>query len=361
MAAREGVQAGEAASARVNETPRSVTIPISGTNAAPRISDASPGTTYTEQADNGVNVSGNAVVSDVDDTNLASATITITSPLPGDELRFVTIGNITGNAVGGVLTLSGSATVADYQAAIRTVGFRNLTNEDPGTSRTITLEVNDGSLDSTTLTRTVTVAPVNDAPVVTTNPTTVPANEQVATVIDGSITVTDPDSSIASATVRVATGYLTGEDVLALPGQPLPGGITATLTGDTLTLTGTTTAANYQAALRAVTYTNTSSTPNVAARTIRFQVTDNGTPVLNSDIVTRTIQPVDVPESLPPTDSGESYETNGNTWLWVAQPAPGAAKPMRTSSINLLDNATDPDTPAGGLTTVNPTKGRTAR
>ena len=334
-----------------------VTITVTGTNDAPKIIDVSPVPTYTEQANNGVNVSGIAVVSDVDDTDLASATITITMPLPGDKLDFVPIGNITGNFAGGVLTLTGSAPVADYQTAIRLVAFSNTTNDDPGTSRTITLKVNDGSLDSITMPRTITVTPINDGPVVTTTPGTTSANEQVATLIDSGITVTDPDTSIASATVRLSTGYLAGEDVLALPGQPLPGGITATLAGDTLTLTGTTTAANYQAALRAVTYTNTSETPSTTLRTAQFQVTDVGTPGLTSVIATRTILPVDVPESLPPTDGGESYETTGNTWLWVDRPIPGSPEPARTSNINLLDNATDPDSPAGTLTTTNVTQG----
>lgn len=336
--------------------PATVTITVDGTNDAPQISDSSAGATYLEQNNIAAPVSGDAVVSDVDSADLASATLTIDAPLAGDELTFLTTGNITGNLVGGVLTLSGSATLADYQTAIRSVGFRNASNEDPGTTRTITVKVNDGSVDSNVLTRTITITAVNDAPVVTTSAGTTSADEQVATVIDGGITVTDPDSMITDARVDIGVGYQP-EDVLTLPGQPLPGGITASQTGSLLSLTGTTTAANYQAALRAVTYTNTSSTPIVAPRTIRFQVTDNGTPAMNSVVVTRTIQPVDVPESAPPTDGGETYETNGNTWLWVAQPAPGSAKPMRTSSINLLDNATDPDTPAGGLTAVNPTQG----
>ena len=57
-------------------------------------------------------------------------------------------------------------------------------------------------------------------------------------------------------------------------------GITGSYNAGTgvLTLTGTTTVANYQAALRSVTYANTSDNPSAPTRTISFQVNDGDAP-----------------------------------------------------------------------------------
>src|SRR5262245_56063499 len=60
---------------------------------------------------------------------------------------------------------------------------------------------------------------------------------------------------------------------------PAPGeavSVGASLTLVTLTLSGTATVADYRAALRSVTYSNTSDTPSTLARAIEF-VADDGT------------------------------------------------------------------------------------
>ena len=75
------------------------------------------------------------------------------------------------------------------------------------------------------------------------------------------------------ATVRITGNFAAGEDVLALPAQPA---ITGVFSGDTLTLSGTATVAEYQTALRAVTYANTSDDPSTATRTVTFQARDAG-------------------------------------------------------------------------------------
>src|SRR5690606_21196747 len=119
-----------------------------------------------------------SVVSDADDTHIASATATISAGLTtGDVLGFTTLHGITGtyDAATGVLTLTGNATLAQYQAALRTVTYRS-TSETPtqtSTSRTITWQVTDADSDSTApaisdaVTSTVTITAVNDTPVLT--------------------------------------------------------------------------------------------------------------------------------------------------------------------------------------------------
>ena len=86
--------------------------------------------------------------------------------------------------------------------------------------------------------------------------------------------LTDPDSQITGATVQITGNLASAEDVLALPSPPA--GITAIYTPATglLTLSGTASVADYQAALQAVTYRNTSSNPSTATRTVTFLASD---------------------------------------------------------------------------------------
>ena len=96
-------------------------------------------------------------------------------------------------------------------------------------------------------------------------------------LLDARSTVTDPDSpTLAGATRhRSPANYVIGEDVLAFNNSN-PWGITGiwvAATG-TLTLTGASSPSNYQAALRSVTYQNTSEKPSTATRTVSFTASD---------------------------------------------------------------------------------------
>src|SRR5205085_2404363 len=84
-----------------------------------------------------------------------------------DTLNFTNQNGITGNwnAATGVLSLSGTATLAQYEAAFRSITFTN-TSETPSTSiRTVSFIASDGDMSSAVVTRNVTVAASNDAPV----------------------------------------------------------------------------------------------------------------------------------------------------------------------------------------------------
>src|SRR5439155_1061559 len=96
----------------------------------------------------------------------------------------------------GTLTLSGSASVANYQAALRSVTYRN-TSDNPSTAnRTVTFTATDGSYASAAVTKTLTVTAANDAPVITLPGAAVNYIENdPATVLDSGATVTDADSA----------------------------------------------------------------------------------------------------------------------------------------------------------------------
>ncbi len=158
---------------------------------------------YTENSP-AATVTGTITVGDVDDTNIESATIQITGNYQNgqDVLAFTDIGPITGswNAVTGTMTLSGTDSQANYQAALRTVTYQN-TSDDPSTlTRTVSFTVDDGDDPSNTVTRNINVTAVNDVPVLTgtnnlsginRNPVANPGT-LVAELIAGH--VTDPDA-----------------------------------------------------------------------------------------------------------------------------------------------------------------------
>jgi regulation of enolase protein 1 (concanavalin A-like superfamily) len=133
----------------------------------PVVTASAAALTYTENAtttlDTGV------TPSDIDSPSLSSATVTMTTAYVNgqDMLAFVNQNGITGNwtAATGVLALSGSATVANYQTALRSITYNNTSHDPSTTTRTVTFVVNDGIRSSTPASRTITVTSVNDAPV----------------------------------------------------------------------------------------------------------------------------------------------------------------------------------------------------
>ncbi len=112
-------------------------------------------------------------VADTDDTNMETATITLTNPKAGDRLVVNGSAAATGTLPGGIsyvrtdtsVTLTGSATKADYAAAIRAIQFSNTSDTPDTTQRVINVTVGDGELISPTAVARINVIPVNDAPV----------------------------------------------------------------------------------------------------------------------------------------------------------------------------------------------------
>ncbi|WP_153555201.1 tandem-95 repeat protein [Roseimaritima sediminicola] len=385
-----------------------VQIDISAVNDASVLGSVEPAAIDYTENDGEVTVSSTITLSDVDDTHIESATISISTNYTAGEdfLRFTDQNGITGTWNNGTLTLSGTATKAEYEAALRSVTYEN-TSEIPSTaSRTVQFTVNDGDTDSAAVTRQIDVTSVNDAPV-NTVPGTQTVAEETTTAIggisiadaddagsnlmtrlqvsngvlnltlsggatiaagsngsgdltlsgtaadinatlasltytgdtdvtgvaadtltvttndggntgtggaqtdvdtvqidisavndasvlgsvepaaidytenDGEVAVTSTltlsdvdDTHIESATVSISTNYTAGEDFLRFTDQ---NGITGTWNNGTLTLTGTATKAEYEAALRSVTYENTSEIPSTASRTVQFTVNDGDT------------------------------------------------------------------------------------
>jgi YVTN family beta-propeller protein len=287
-------------------TPATKVITVTAVNDAPVLTTSTGSTSYTEQA-SPVVIDGGLTVTDVDSATLTGATVSITSPSSSETLAFTTGNGITGSydTNTGVLTLTGTTTAANYQTTLRTVTYQN-TSDAPAASRTITFTVTDGTTPSTAATKPIAVTTVNDPPVLTTSTGSTSYTEQASpVVIDGGLTVTDPDSAtLTGATVSI-TSPSSSETLAFTTGNGITGSYN-TNTG-VLTLTGTTTAANYQTTLRSVTYQNTSDTP-AASRTITFTVTDGTTPSTAATKVIATTALNDAPVVTTTTGASDYTE-----------------------------------------------------
>ncbi|MBD9360635.1 DUF4347 domain-containing protein [Methylomonas fluvii] len=145
-----------------------VAITVTAVNDAPLISAIEATTlAYTENGA-ATAISSSLVLADVDSANLSSATVQISAnySFGQDVLAFTNQNGITGswNASTGVLTLTGNASVANYQTALRSVTYVNTADNPSTAERTISITVNDGAVDSNSVTRTISVDSVNDAP-----------------------------------------------------------------------------------------------------------------------------------------------------------------------------------------------------
>ncbi|MBS1187140.1 MAG: hypothetical protein H6R04_1158, partial [Burkholderiaceae bacterium] len=176
-----------------------VNIDITAVNDAPAIT-AGASASYTENG-SAVAVDNTISVTDVDSANLAGATAVISSGYTsGDTLNFINQNGIAGawNAATHTLTLSGSASIAQYQAALRSITF-NSGSDNPGNgTRTVTWQVDDGAASahaSNTATSTVTVTPFNDAPTSIAISGSMVSTYDTANTTVGTLTTTDADSS----------------------------------------------------------------------------------------------------------------------------------------------------------------------
>jgi hypothetical protein len=230
-------------------------------------------------------------ITDADNATMTGATITISGNYVNgqDTLSFTDQNGITGNwnAGSGTLTLSGASSVANYQAALRSITYTNSSDSPSLATRTVSFAVSDGIATSSTATRDIAITAVNDAPVLANIEGGALAYiENGSSLITSSITIADIDNAVlTSATVQITGNYVNGQDLLTFTN-------TATITGawdaatGTLTLSGADSVANYQAALRSVGYTNTSDNPSIATRTATFRVNDGAA---NSNAQSRDI------------------------------------------------------------------------
>ena len=125
-------------------------------NQPPMLMGGGGASTTAQSGGQGVLVDPNVVVSDPDGPNLTTASVSIsnfTLVAAEDRLLFTDQSGITGsyNNATGILTLSGSASAADYQTALRSVQYQNI---NPGsantTARSISFSIAPGAFSQAT-------------------------------------------------------------------------------------------------------------------------------------------------------------------------------------------------------------------
>jgi VCBS repeat-containing protein len=146
----------------------SLTITIRGKNDAPVVTDAGKNWAVTENAPP-LNLQPGLFLADIDSPTLAGATIKILGDRhPQDVLGFANQNGISGtfDAIAGVLTLSGTASIASYQAALNSVTYQNTSEALSTTPRAFTVgyQVSDGLALSNVGTVSVSITGVNDPP-----------------------------------------------------------------------------------------------------------------------------------------------------------------------------------------------------
>ena len=250
-----------------------------------------------------VAVNPNITITDPGHTTMTSATVTIGGYNSSQDAIGFVPSTLTGNIKGsfdstkGVLTLTSlnsTATVAQFQAALRSVAYWNSSATPTTLPRTIVFQVYDGFANSNNLSSSVginfvpTLAGSDSSP---SNPIVYMAG-QAPTVINAVITASDANNyTLSYATVKLSNLFFPLEDVLGFVGNASTGNITGSYNSATGVLTLTSagalaTVANFQAALRLVTYSNISTTPSLFSRTVSYQVSDG---VVLSNVVTSTV------------------------------------------------------------------------
>ena len=161
-----------------------------------------------------------------------------------------------------------------------------------------------------------TTAAFDNAVVVDTNPdyaNIFTEGDAPVTITADTIQINDDSGVIAGATLTITNAM--AEDLIAATGM-LPAGIMVdpASTATTLILTGDASADDYELAIQAITFENTSSQPDETDRTIEIVVTDGAQ---NSNAATATIKVIDLPNAAPTIDldvlDNPNVEPDANT------------------------------------------------
>ncbi len=309
-----------------------ITITINPVNDPPVFTDLVPSVTFTETLVNAGPqlIDIDVTVSDIDSPNFNGGSLVVGYSVGGgteDSLSIrnqgtgsgqigfngttvtfggVVIGTISGgqNGTAGtplVIDFNASATPAAVEALIQNLTYVN-SSDTPAAARTIQVTIDDGGTENATASAltVINVTPVNDVPVLdmstaiagTGYVNTFTENGPAVSVTASTVLMSDPDDPNIESALVVLTNAQTG-DLLTFASS-LPGGITAIIDTAvpgivTITLSGTATQADYQNALAALRFENTSDTPSTTPRVIDITVNDGSA---NSNTAISTISVV---------------------------------------------------------------------
>ena len=175
---------------------------------------------------------GNLTITDSSFSNLTGATVAIGNlqDAASESLAVANVGanniingtNITAAYTSGVLTLSGSDTLADYQQVLRTLVYNDTSPNPNRTTRAVTVVVTDAAQSSSAVTSSVAIAPQADLQIAVTDGQTsaipgaaitytiVVSNAGPSSVTGATVTDALPATLTGAAYTATATGGATG-------------------------------------------------------------------------------------------------------------------------------------------------------
>lgn len=239
-------------------------------------------------------------VADVDNDTLVSAIVIIKNRPENaqDVLSATTNGSgiaASFDQASATLRLTGSASVADYQAALRSVTFDNRSRDPDVTDRVIGFTVNDGDGSSNEAMSTVSLMAVNDLPVIDLNgETAAGVNNDVYFDRDGvenggmvqlasALQIQDADNtSLIGATIHLVDGPDEPREALNVDVSGTNIAASYSEDGQRIVLNGQDSLAAYQSVMRTAVYFNRSTYANRAIRTVIFSVEDASSGIAQS-------------------------------------------------------------------------------
>jgi hypothetical protein len=361
------------------------TVTIQSINDAPVVGAFDAPILYTENAA-ALLIDSNATVADIDSSDFSGGKLTFQLTIGGQSTDRIEIrnegtapgkigvagadvtfgGTVIGAFTGGVgqaalvITFNSGATPSIVQALLRDVTYRNVAEAPSAAPKTVRVSLTDGDGGSSNLpTKTITITPVNDAPVIAAFDTAVLYTENAAaTILDPNATVVDVDSANLDAgklTIQAIAGGHGGDRFevrnqgtaagqIGVSGADVTygGTVIGSFTGGigttplVITFNSSATPVIAQALLRNITYRSASEAPSTSPKTVRGSLTDGDGATSNLPTKTITITPVNDAPVLTDPQSSINY---------VLGAPPALLKPQATVS--------DPDSPnfqSGSLT-----------
>ena len=265
----------------VNDPLAMTTVRVTAVNDPPELSlsengaDTMQTVEYNERAPTGVNLAPEISVVDVDNDNLQSAVVALTTPsLFADSLQIEVIpSSLTWSysSTTGLLTVTGPAPFSAFEQALQNITFESTdspfldNNGDPidSVDRSVTFTVSDGQVDSDPVTVNIAFQPVDDPPHILSAPS--------------ELTYTEGDESIRIAPMVV----LIDDDNDQL--MSLQVVLQTPLDGDILFYENTSSAllrfdgaslSEFQSILRQVSFVNTANEPILDDRQLNIEVCD---------------------------------------------------------------------------------------
>ncbi len=190
-----------------------------------------------------------------------------------------------------------------------------------------------------------------DNVVITAQPTSFTATftegSAAVAIADTDTLITDDGANLAGATITITNAF--SGDLLSVSGS-LPAGISIdpASTSTTVILTGSATKANYETAIEAIRYSNSSGAPNTTTRSVTVSVTD--TSGLSSNVATSVVSVVAV-NTAP--DLGDTVLSLNS----VGEDAGAPTGVVGTLVSSLIGGVTDPDSPSLGIAVTGVSSG----